>query len=102
MTLRFANIEKIRNAPPQSLGDPLGRTIYTAEEKIYGGWWVYEDRAKLGDVDKIVAAELLKRLQAEGEFPELANIEDWAELKEDHNTENFIQRLIARAHRGNF
>lgn len=97
-----SNLEKIRSAPPESLGDPFGHTIYRVGEKVYGGWWVHEDRARLGDVDKIVAAKLLKHLQEEGEFPELADINDWAELKEDHNTENFIQRLISRAHRGNF
>jgi len=97
-----SNIEKIRSAPPQSLGDPFGHTIYTVGEKVYGGWWVYEDRARLGDVDRTVAAELLKRLKEEGEFPELAEIEDWAELKDDQITEDFIQRLISRAHRGKF
>ena len=58
-----SNIEKIRSAPPQSLGDPFGHTIYTVGEKVYGGWWVYEDRARLGDVDRTVAAELLQRLK---------------------------------------
>ncbi len=96
-----SNLEKIRNAPPQSLGDPLGRTIYTVEEKIYGGWWVYEDRAKLGDVDKAVAATLLKSLKEEGEFPELVDIDDWKDLRESLVSEEFIQRLISRAHRGN-
>jgi len=97
-----SNLEKIRSAPPQSLGDPFGHTIYTVGEKVYGGWWVDEDRARLGDVDRTVAAELLKRLKEEGEFPELADIEDWEELKEDSVTEDFIQRLNSRAHRGNF
>lgn len=97
-----SNLEKIRNTPPQWLGDPLHRQVYTVGEKVYGGWWVYEDRAKLGDVDKNTAAKLLKCLKEEGEFPELADISDWSELKEAQITENFIQRLIARAHRGNF
>ena len=97
-----SNLEKLRNAPPQWLGDPLHRQVYTVGEKVYGGWWVYEDRAKLGDVDKNTAAKLLKCLKEEGEFPELADISDWSELKEAQITENFIQRLIARAHRGNF
>ena len=95
-----SNLEKIRNAPPQSLGDPLGHTIYTVGENVYGGWWVNEDRARLGDVDRTVASELLKRLKEEGEFPELADIGDWAELRETAVTEDFIQRLISRAHRG--
>ncbi len=97
-----SNLEKIRNAPAESLGDPFGHTVFTMGEKVYGGWWVYEDRAKLGDVDRTVVAELLKRLKEEGEFPELAEIDDWEELKEASVTEDFIQRLISRAHRGNF
>ncbi|HUV53411.1 MAG TPA: hypothetical protein VMW64_10120, partial [Dehalococcoidia bacterium] len=97
-----SNLEKIRSAPPESLGDPFGHTVFTMGEKVYGGLWVHEDRAKLGDVDRTVAAELLKRLKEEGEFPELAEIDDWEELKEARVTEDFIQRLISRAHRGNF
>lgn len=96
-----SNLGKIRNAPPESLGDLLGYTVFTIGEKIYGGSWVYEDRATLGDVDEKVATELLKRLQDEGEFPELADIEDWRELKENSVTEAFIQRLNRRAHQGN-
>jgi len=96
-----SNLEKIRNAPPQSLGDLFGNTVYRVEERVYGGWWVHEDRARLGDVDRAVAAKLLKRLQEEGGFPELADIDDWKELKEDSVTEDFIQRLNSRAHRGN-
>ena len=97
-----SNLEKIRNAPPESLGDPFGHTVYTMGEKVYGGWWVHEDRARLGDVDRTAAAELLTRLKEEGEFPELADIGDWKELKEASITEDFIQQLISRAHRGNF
>lgn len=69
---------------------------------MYGGWWIWDDQAKLGDVDKTAAVELLKRLKDEEEFPELADIGDWADLKDDQITENFIQRLISRAYRGNF
>jgi len=97
-----SNLEKYRNVPSPTSGDPFGHTVYTVGENVYGGWWIWDDQAKLGDVDKIAAAELLKRLKEEGEFPELADIGDWAELKDDQITENFIQRLISRAHRGNF
>jgi len=96
-----SNLEKIHNAPAESLGDPFGHKIYTVGEKIFGGWWIYEDQAKLGDIDKALAAELLERLKEEGEFPELIDIHNWTKLKETHNTESFIQRLIARAHIGN-
>ena len=97
-----SNLEKIRNTPSDSLGDPFGHTVYTVGEKVYGGWWVYEDRAKLGDVDMKAAAELLKCLKDDEDFPELAGIGDWSELKEAQITEDLIQRLNARAHRGNF
>lgn len=97
-----SNLEKIRNAPAESRGDPFGRRVYTVGNRIYGDWWIYEDQAKLGDVDETLAAELLVRLKEEGEFPELADISSWDQLKEDENTEDFIQRLISRAHRGNF
>jgi hypothetical protein len=96
-----SNLEKIRNAPAASLGDPFGQKVYTVGEKVLGGWWVYEDRAKLGDVDRTVAAALFKRLKEEVEFPELADIEDWEDLRESLVTEEFIQRIISRAHRGN-
>ena len=97
-----SNLEKIRNAPSPALGDLLGRSIYKVEEKVLGGWWIWDDIAKLGDVDREVAAKLLKRLKEEGEFPELADIEDWSDLNYNQVTEDFIQRLISRAHRGNF
>jgi len=96
-----SNLGEIRKAPPESLGYPFGHTKYTIGEKVYGGWWVYEDRARLGEVNRDVAAELLKRLQDEGGFPGLVDIGDWKELKEDSLTVDFIQRLNSRAHRGN-
>jgi hypothetical protein len=96
-----SNLEKIRNAPSESLGDPFGHTVFTMGEKVYGGWWVHEDRAKLGDVDRTLAAALLKRLKEEGEFPELAEIKDWKELRETVVTEDFIQRIVSMGRRGN-
>lgn len=96
-----SNLEKIRNTPSLALGDPHGRQIYKVGGKIYGGWWIYEDQARLGDVDRALAAKLLELLKEEEEFPELADIEDWSALNYSQVTENFIQRLISRAHRGN-
>jgi len=97
-----SNLEKFRNAPSPALGDPFGHTVYTVGENVYGGWWIEEDKAKLGDVDRELAAELLDKLKEEGDFPELVDIDDWSELNYDLITESFIQRLIARAHRGDF
>ncbi len=98
-----SNLEKIRNAPPESLGDPFGHSAYPVGELVFGGWWIYEeDRAKLGDVDRELASELLKLLKEEGDFPELVDIDDWSELNYDLITESFIQRLTVRAYRGDF
>jgi hypothetical protein len=97
-----SNLEKICSAPPESLGDPFGHTVYAIGDKVYGGGWAYEDRARLGDVDREVAAELLAILKKEGGLPELADINDWSELNDTQITEGFIQKLISRAHHGNF
>jgi len=98
-----SNLEKFRNAPSPALGDPFGHSAYPVGELVYGGWWIYEeDRAKLGDVDRELAPELLKLLKEEGDFPELVDIDDWSELNYDLITESFIQRLTVRAYRGNF
>ncbi len=92
-----SNLEKIRNEPAAFLGTEMDRV----EEGVYGGRWIGEDRAKLGDVNRNAAAELLKRLKEEEEFPELADLDDWKDLNDTKVTENFIQRLIIRAHKGN-
>ena len=97
-----SNLEKIYNVPSPALGDPFGNTVYTVGEKVFGGWWVEDDKAKLGDVDRGLAGELLENLKEEGEFTELVDIGDWSDLNYNLITENFIQRLISRAHRGNF
>ena len=93
-----SNLEKYRNEPAAYLGTEMDRM----GERVFGGWWIGEDRAKLGDVDRKAATELLKHLKDEGEFPELADIENWKDLNDTRITEDFIQRLISRAQRGNF
>ncbi len=93
-----SNYEIYRNEPAAYLGTEIDRM----GERVFGGWWIGEDRAKLGDVDREVAAELLIRLKEEGEFPELADIENWKDLNDTKIADDFIQRLITRAHRGNF
>jgi len=90
-----SNLEKYRNEPAAFLGTEINEVW----DRVYGGWWIGEGRAKLGDVDREVAAELLGYLKGEGEFPELADIGDWSELNDIQITEDFIQRLISRAHR---
>jgi len=98
-----SNLEKIHNAPSAAMGDPFGDTVYTIEDYIYEGQWVGNDRTKLGDVNTEASMELLNHLKKEKEaFPELANIKEWSDLNYDHITVNFIQRLIARAHKGHF
>jgi len=93
-----SNLEKYRNEPGAFLGTKMDKVW----DRVYGGWWIGEERAKLGDVDKKVATDLLRCLKEEEEFPELMYIKDWSELNDTQITENFIQRLISRAHRGNF
>ncbi len=92
------NLEKYQNEPITFRGTEMDRV----GEIVYGGWWLGEERARLGDVDKKLAARLLICLKKEGEFPELDNIQDWSELNDTQITVNFILRLISRAHRGNF
>jgi len=55
---------------------------------------------ELPQVDKTLALYLLSHIKRE--FPELANITDWTELTSDKITEDFLQRLTHRAHKGNF
>lgn len=92
------NLEKYQNEPITFHGTERDRV----GEIVYGGWWLGEERARLGDVDKKLAARLLSCLKEEGKFPELDNIQDWSELNDTQITVNFILRLISRAHRGNF
>lgn len=73
---------------------------------VYGGF-MYEvlspgsgQSVELPQVDKTLAMNLLSHLK--GEFLELADITDWADLTGDKITEDFIQRLIHRVHKGNF
>ena len=91
------NLEKYQNEPITFRGTEMD----SVGEIVYGGWWLGEERARLGDVDKKLAARLLIYLKKEGEFPELDNIQDWSELNDTQITVNFILRLISRAHRGN-
>ena len=98
-TLTIAtNLEKYQNEPITFHGTEMDGV----GEIVYGGWWLGEERARLGDVNRKLAARLLICLKKEGEFPELDNIQDWSELNDTQITVNFIQRLISRAHRGNF
>lgn len=93
-----SNLEKYRNEPFAFLGTEMDKVW----DRVYGGWWIGDERAKLGDVDRKIAADILQHLKVEGEFPELTDIRNWSELNDTQITENFIQRLIAKAHMGNF
>jgi len=79
---------------------------YEVGDLVYGGH-MYEMLTpdsglsiELPQVDRMLALNLLSHLK--DEFPELANITDWAELTNDKITEDFLQRLTYRAHKGNF
>lgn len=82
------------------------RSSCAVGDLIYGGF-MYEmlspnsgQSVELPQVDKILAMYLLSHLKEE--FPELVDITDWADLASDKITEDFIQRLIHKAHKGNF
>ena len=42
-----SNLEKYRNFSSPSARDPLSRTVYTVGENVYGGWWIFDDQARL-------------------------------------------------------
>lgn len=89
------------------------RNLVTADDSpcavgvlVYGGF-MYEmlspdsgQSVELPQVDKTLAMYLLSHIKRE--FPELADINDWADLTNDKISEDFLQRLTNRAHRGNF
>jgi len=73
---------------------------------VYGGWLNLVDgvadalSVKMRDIDKSLALNLLLHLRKE--FPELANISDWAQLRDDKINHDFIARLKIKASRGDF
>jgi len=56
--------------------------------------------AKLKPIDRDAALEVLACIKEE--FPELIDLNDWADLPHERISEDFIQRLISKEHRGNF
>ncbi len=72
------------------------------EDVVYGGlaYEVGGETAIMEEVDKSVALNLLYHLK--GEFPELTDIKDWAELTGDKISNDFLERLRLKANRGDF
>ena len=70
------------------------------EHTVYGNGSAPAILANLKSIDEKAAKKVLKRIK-EG-FPDLADIDDWANLPHERISEDFIQRLISKAHRGGF
>ena len=83
------------------LGDDAAVLCYsnTVSETFYGDGSAPATLAKLKPIDREEALEVLIHIKEE--FPELMDLNDWAELPHERITEDFIQRLFSRAHRGN-
>ncbi len=78
----------------------------TIGEVVYGGSLNVIGRApdalsiEMREVDRPLALNLLLHLKQE--FPELANISDWAQLTGDKISRDFVARLELKANRGDF
>jgi len=85
------------------LSDPIGDVVYV-------GWLDAMDgkpdalSVRMAEVDRSLALNLLLHLKSEGnEFPELANISDWAQLTGGRISDDFVvERLRLKADHRNF
>ncbi len=73
---------------------------HTPGSSFYDGESAPASLSELIKIDKEAALDLLKRIK--GEFPELADIEDWADLPDERISDDFIERLVSRERRGGF
>lgn len=97
-----SNLERYRN-PLTSLKNPdkigelaYGGTLYEILPSPLNSGQIVE----LEKVDEDMALNLLAHVGKE--FPELADVKDWTELTDDKITDDFINRLILQAYRGDF
>jgi len=94
-----SNLESYREQIDIDSGSRVG-------DVVYGGWLndingiLDALSVEMHKVDKSVALHLLCHLKEE--FPELANISDWAQLLGDKISHDFIARLELKANRGDF
>lgn len=75
-------------------------TAHTPGNAIYGDGSAPALLADLEPIDKDAALKLLKLIQ--GESPELADIDDWADLPDERISNDFIERLVSMERQGGF
>jgi len=94
-----SNLESYREQIDIDSGSRVG-------DVVYGGWLNLIDgipdalSVKMRELNKPLALNLLLHLKQE--FPELADINDWAQLLGDKISHDFIARLELKANRGDF
>jgi len=94
-----SNLESYRDQIDIDSGSRVG-------DIVYGGWLNLIDgmpdalSVEMQNIDKPLALNLLLHLGQE--FPELVNINDWAQLTDDKISHDFIARLKIKASRGDF
>lgn len=94
-----SNLESYREQIDIDSGSRVGGVVY-------GGWLNLIDgipdalSVKMRELNKPLALNLLLHLKHE--FPELADINDWAQLLGDKISHDFIARLELKANRGDF
>jgi hypothetical protein len=84
----------LKNNEPE--GIPIGDVVYSGKLDDYDDMLT----PRMKDTNKSVASNLLCHLKME--FPELTSINDWAQLRDDKITHDFITRLTLKANRGDF
>jgi hypothetical protein len=96
-----SNFESYLNAPgtDDDFTGKIGDVAYGGWLNLIGG---VRDAlsVEMNKVDKRIASNVLLHIKLE--FPELTEIEDWAELTDYKITKNFIERLRLKANRGDF
>ncbi len=91
-----SNLESYREQIDIDSGSRVG-------DVVYGGWLddIHDALSvEMRELNKPLALNLLLHLKQE--FPELANISDWAQLLGDKISHDFIARLELKANRGDF
>jgi len=97
-----ANLRSIIFNLRKYLGEYAAVLCYstTIKETFYGDGSAPAILAGFKEINRGAALEVLVHIK--NEFPELVDINDWANLPHERISEDFIHRLISKAHRGNY